>query len=294
MNFPQPSSIPKGEGPFPAVVLVHGSGPHDRDETIGPNKVFKDVAWGLATRGVAVLRYEKRTKECGNMIDIKNFTVNEETVDDALAAVELLYETPKIDKGKIFVLGHSLGGLMAPRIAALSSYHIAGLVLCAAPSDGDLLATMLRQTEYIASLDGDVNEEEAKQIRVIEDALKKLEDSKIPEDEIIIGCSKEYWLDLKAYDPIEVAQSLQIPMLILQGGHDYQVTLEDFLKWKKIYPHKPSSSIPNLSTSSFKALPHLLPMRRLDTLQKSLWMTLQIGSSRLMHRCTPHDINRNF
>jgi len=246
-ELPATLSIPEGEGPFSAVVLVHGSGPHDRDETIGPNKVFKDVAWGLATRGVAVLRYEKRTKECGNMIDIKNFTVNEETVDDALAAVELLYETPKIDRGRIFVLGHSLGGLMAPRIAALSSYHIAGLVLCAAPSDGDLLATMLRQTEYIASLDGNVNEKEAKQIRVIEDALKKLEDPKVPEDEIIIGCSKEYWLDLKECDPIKTAQSLQIPMLILQGGHDYQVTLEDFSEWKK-----------GLPTQTFKQYPELI------------------------------------
>ena len=55
-------SMPAGDGPFPAVVLVHGSGPNDRDETIGPNKPFKDLAWGLASQGIAVLRYDKRTK----------------------------------------------------------------------------------------------------------------------------------------------------------------------------------------------------------------------------------------
>ena len=61
--LPGTAALPKGDGPFPAVVLVHGSGPNDRDETIGPNKPFRDLAWGLASRGIAVLRYEKRTKE---------------------------------------------------------------------------------------------------------------------------------------------------------------------------------------------------------------------------------------
>ena len=59
--LPGTLTIPKGTGPFPAVVLVHGSGPNDRDETIGPNKPFKDIAWGLASRGIVVLRYDKRT-----------------------------------------------------------------------------------------------------------------------------------------------------------------------------------------------------------------------------------------
>jgi uncharacterized protein len=62
-SLPGTLSLPKGDGPFPAVILVHGSGPLDRDETIGPNKPFRDLAHGLASRGIAVLRYEKRTKE---------------------------------------------------------------------------------------------------------------------------------------------------------------------------------------------------------------------------------------
>jgi hypothetical protein len=60
--LPGTLTVPAGPGPFPALVLVHGSGPHDRDETIGPNKPFRDLAWGLASQGIAVLRYEKRTK----------------------------------------------------------------------------------------------------------------------------------------------------------------------------------------------------------------------------------------
>ncbi len=78
--LPGTLTMPAGPGRFPAVVLVHGSGPNDRDETFGPNKTFKDLALGLASRGVAVLRYDKRTKVYGAKIaPLKQFTVKEET-----------------------------------------------------------------------------------------------------------------------------------------------------------------------------------------------------------------------
>ncbi len=116
--LPGTMSIPRGDGPFAAVLLVHGSGPQDRDETIPPNKPFRDLAWGLASQGIAVLRYEKRTKayaaQLGSVRD--TITVKEEVLDDALEAVALLRERPEIDAQQIFVLGHSLGGYLAPRI----------------------------------------------------------------------------------------------------------------------------------------------------------------------------------
>src|SRR5437868_1779970 len=83
-KLPGTLTVPNGSGPFPAIVLVHGSGPNDRDETVGAIKVFKDLAEGLASRGIAVLRYEKRTKQyAGRMAGLPKMTVAEETVDDA-------------------------------------------------------------------------------------------------------------------------------------------------------------------------------------------------------------------
>ncbi len=117
--LPATLTLPKGERPFPAVVLVHGSGPQDRDETIGPNKPFRDLAWGLGSKGVAVLRYVKRTKAyAGKLAKAMDLTVKEEVLDDALAAVDLLRKVQGVDPNKIFVLGHSLGAMAAPRLAS--------------------------------------------------------------------------------------------------------------------------------------------------------------------------------
>src|SRR5262249_494647 len=91
-----------------AVVLVHGSGPNDRDETVGANAPFRDLAWGLADRGVAVLRYEKRTRQHpAQMAALKSFTVRDETIEDALRAAALLRSHDRIDPKRVFVLGHS-------------------------------------------------------------------------------------------------------------------------------------------------------------------------------------------
>jgi dienelactone hydrolase len=111
---------------------VQGSGPHDQDETIGPNKPFEDLAWGLGSRGIAVLRYTKRTLKYGgeSSEDPAKLTVDDEVISDARAAVALLAKQPKINSARVFLLGHSLGAYLAPRIAAGNS-QIAGIVLLA-------------------------------------------------------------------------------------------------------------------------------------------------------------------
>ncbi|MBC7219554.1 MAG: alpha/beta fold hydrolase [Hadesarchaea archaeon] len=232
-ELPATLTVPKGNGPFPAVVLVHGSGPHDRDETIGPNKPFKDLAWGLASRGIAVLRFEKRTRQyptkCAEMIE--SFTVEDETIDDALAAVEALRRDERIDHERIFVIGHSLGGMLAPRIGVRDG-KLAGLILLAANSR-NLPDIILEQVQYLASLDGKIDDTEAKQIKETEEIVRKIKELDIADGEIVLGASRAYWEDLMAYDPVATAEKLDLPMLILQGGRDYQVTLDDFNGWKE-------------------------------------------------------------
>ena len=88
-ELPGTLTIPDGSGPFPAAVLVHGSGPNDRDETVGANHVFKDIAEGLSSRGIVVLRYDKRTYAYRSVVP-RNIGIDDEVIQDAVAAVKLL------------------------------------------------------------------------------------------------------------------------------------------------------------------------------------------------------------
>jgi len=230
-KLPGTLSIPKGAGPFPAVVLVHGSGPNDRDESIGPNKPFKDIAWGLASKGIVVLRYEKRAKQYPEQIaTILNFTVQDETIDDAVAAVDVLNASSFVNHSRIFILGHSLGGMLAPRIGA-QDHRIAGLIILAGPTR-HLEDLMLEQTWYLANLSG-INQSE--QIASLEKLVMKVKMLNISLGEDVLGAPKAYWADLATYDPVVTAQSLHIPLLILQGKRDYQVTMTDFARWNETF-----------------------------------------------------------
>ncbi|MGA2650611.1 MAG: alpha/beta fold hydrolase [Terracidiphilus sp.] len=219
-KLPGTLTMPKGDGPFPALVLVHGSGPNDRDESVGGAKVFRDLAEGLASRGVAVLRYEKRTRQYPQQCaaDAK-FTVNQETVEDAARAVALLRTQTKIDPARVFVLGHSLGGYLAPRILRRDP-KIAGFVVMAG-NVRPLEELIVDQTEYIASLKGNL---------IAEDQAKLAEIKKNPFAGMSLPAA--YMADLKGYHPDAEAKKLDIPMLILQGERDYQVTMKDFDLWK--------------------------------------------------------------
>jgi fermentation-respiration switch protein FrsA (DUF1100 family) len=224
-------TIPKGSGPFPAVVLVQGSGPNDQDETIGPNKPFKDIAWGIASQGIVVLRYVKRTRQYPQQsLAIQNFTVEDEVIADVIAAVNLLNASAVVDHSHIFVLGHSLGGYLAPRIAT-QDHRVSGLVILAGPTR-PIEDLILEQTRYLANLSG-MNQ--SAQIAAVERGVEKIKTLNFTGNETVFNAPKSYWQDLSTYDPVATAQALHIPMFILQGLRDYQVTMEDFMRWNETF-----------------------------------------------------------
>ena len=247
--LPATLSMPNGAGSFPAVVLVHGSGPQDRDETIGPNKPFRDLAWGLASQGIAVLRYEKRTKAHAGQFTpemVARITVQEEVVDDALAAVQLLRQTPGIDPGGIYVLGHSLGATMAPRIGQQDS-TIAGLIIMAGLTR-PFEDTILDQYTYLYNLSGAMSDGQKVELEQLKAKVRRVKDpnlsEQVPANELPLNIYPAYWLALRGYQPAEVAKSLRMRILVLQGGRDYQVTeADDFPAWQRALGGKVNATL---------------------------------------------------
>src|SRR5690606_7541292 len=218
-------------------VLGHGSGPHDRDETIGPNKPFLDIARGLAAQGIAVLRYEKRTKARPQDFIAKSgaggvYGVDDETTNDAVLAVDALRKVEGIDPARVFVLGHSQGGLMAPRIAATSG-HVAGLVLLAAPAR-PLLDIVIEQNRRLAVLDdGKTSDAERDAVKAL---VEQVRTARNPATDVaaksVMGLTVGYWRSIDGVDPIAEARQVGLPMLVLQGGRDIQVVDADWQAWK--------------------------------------------------------------
>ncbi|TSE01603.1 hypothetical protein FOS14_03470 [Skermania sp. ID1734] len=232
----------------PAVVLLAGSGPQDRDETIGPNKPFKDLAWGLATRGIVVLRFDKVTYAHPREIaEIKKFSLTNEYVDHAVAAVRLLQSLSEhVDPARVFVLGHSLGGTAAPRVGATEP-SIAGLVIMAGGTY-PLHRAALRQARYLSSLNPETSAAAQASIESMSNQAALVDSLELspqtPDNELPFGVPAHYWLDLRHYDSPAVAADLNKPILVLQGGRDYQATVaEDLAGWQAALADRPNVTI---------------------------------------------------
>lgn len=237
--------VPNNTENPPVVIFVHGSGPNDKDETLGPNKVFKDLALGLASNGIASYRYDKRTlAEAQKMSAATDkLGLEDEVIEDVLSAVKLLRSHPTTKASKIYVAGHSLGAMCAPLIAKKGK-DISGIIMLAGPARPfeDLL---LEQFTYLFKLDSIIDADEKKSLTVLEEQIKKVKDPKLLKSakasELPLGQPSYYWQSIKKYNQVQTAKSVKQPMLVLQGKRDYQVTMVDYEIWKKELESNPKN-----------------------------------------------------
>jgi len=245
-------TTPKDKESKTVVILVAGSGPADRNESLGVLKPFRDIAWGLAEQDISVFRYDKRTytyKE--KLAQDESLTVNEEVIDDVTYAY---YKMHALGYDNIYILGHSFGGHLMGRIAKELPWAKGYIIMAGNVTPIEEL--MVSQIKYLAEFDGKVSEEEAMQIQQYEaqkaniQNLTKENASSYSVAELM-GAPAAYWLDLKGYNPFEIAKC-RGKLLVLQGANDYQVTTREYGMWQSgLAEHK------NVTFKLYDKLNHL-------------------------------------
>ncbi|MET0331509.1 MAG: alpha/beta fold hydrolase [Dyella sp.] len=241
----------------PAVLLVAGSGPSDGDETIGPNKPFRDLAIKLAQAEIASLRYDKRTLTYGARMAGQNMTIDQEVTDDALTALKLLHGLPTIDPQHVYLLGHSLGAMLAPKIAQKTN-DLAGVILMAAPAR-PLQRLLLEQLTRKIEMHTPATAERQHQLDALQAqvaVIDQLDPQHLPKTPLLLHLPASYWLSLRDYDPMATAQALKVPMLVLQGDRDVQVSAQrDFGRWRQAFVSNPRVRLIDYPTLSHLFMP---------------------------------------
>jgi len=246
-------SLPKNtKGKISGVVLVAGSGPNDRDETIGPNKPLKEIARALSNSGFAVLRCDKRTYTYKPpKLDLVNLTLKEEVFDDALEGINFLKSQSEVNPKRIFMLGHSLGATCAPLIA-LEDKNLAGIIMLAA-SARPVDSLVLEQMEFQAEVSGTSESGETKkQLAELKQVFQQIRSKTFPQDEMFLFASGKYWYSWLNYDPVDTIKTITCPILVLQGEKDCQVSMKDFIIWKEVLKGRQNATL-----KSFPGLNHL-------------------------------------
>jgi len=227
-------------GKNPAVILVHGSGPNDMNESVGNTSTFSDLAYGLAQQGIVVIRYDKRTYAYGGkMYQLQTagtLTVEQETIEDAILAKELAAKEELVDQNRIFLLGHSMGGMLAPRIDKEAGSSFAGIIIMAG-SPQKLWEIMLDQNEAaIAKMADGVQKTLAiKQVQAEVEKAKGIDNGTLEEAKVktAFGLPGVYVKDMDSVDACSVLNETTKPVLIMQGTDDFQVSAtKDFAMYK--------------------------------------------------------------
>lgn len=250
-------TLPDGEGPFPAAVLVHGSGSSNMDEKVGKMTPFRDLAEGLAGQGIACVRYDKRSFAHGlKMLRDKSLmiTVKEETIDDAVSALNLLKADPRINPNQVFLIGHSMGGMLAPRIDAEGG-DCRGLVLMAGTPrklEEVLKDQVEEQLSQMPALLRKLSGKRMHQLISQFDGMYELTDVEAKTKKIGGGTTLYYFKEMGEHPAGDYLKDLEKPVLILQGSKDFQVKVDvDYRGYQELLEGKP-----NVTFRLFEELNH--------------------------------------
>lgn len=242
-------------GLFPAVVLVQGSGPSNMDEKVGNNYPFKDLGEGLSKQGIAVLRHDKRTFIHGKeMRNDASLTVREESIEDAIHSVNFLRKDSRIDSSKIFIIGHSLGGMLAPRIDAEGGDFSGIIIMAGSPRKFEEIM-MDQQKDALNLLNKFLKMIARRQVAKLSSRLGNIYNLSDEEAKSTLVLGKYarayYFKEMGEHPSINYLKVLNKPALILQGDKDFHVSVEkDFNDYKKLLGNKPNVTFklyPNLN-----------------------------------------------
>lgn len=217
------------EEKIPAAVLVHGSGASNMDEKIFKLTPFRDLAEGLAERGIASLRYDKRSYvHARKMRKAGPITVKEETVEDAVLAAELLRKDPRMDPDRIWIIGHSMGAMLAPRIDAEGG-DFRGLILMAGTPYRleEIMVRQLRQAGQKGGLLGAVVRLEEKIYAKKLQGLDEMPEEEAKRKKFAGSTTLWYFKEMGRKTAADYLRDSEKPVLILQGGMDFQVLPEE-------------------------------------------------------------------
>lgn len=254
LELPGELIIPIGCNNCPVVILVHGSGPNDRDETFGPTKVFYDLAMGLAGKGIATFRYDKRFNIYPDLMN-KQFDLYDETINDAIAALKIIQQDSSLEFGKYVMLGHSLGAYAMPLVADSIASILDGAILFS--GNARRLEDLIDyQMKYLTGFDGVITDEEEQYIIDNTARSRNIRNGNYTDstsaENLLAYWPGTFWKGVSSYDPVTtLKQNAKTSFLILQGEKDYQITMEDFAIWKTEV-----GNMPNVKMKSFSGLTH--------------------------------------